>query len=165
MENQKQYKVISAEDKVTAQGKAYKVMSLGEAGTTERHDRVSIWGDSPVYSKVIVDEYITGEVVTNEKGYKNFRVPQAPRQGGGGSGMIAKAQERKSEGIEKAQDRKETGIKLSACNRDATLILTSLIQGGREGDWKANWIEIRQWLFDNYEMKEGEDIVLEALPF
>jgi hypothetical protein len=146
------YKVLNIEEKTAQSGAKYKMLSLGEKGTTNKIDGVSFWGKDEVKK----DDVLEGTIEKNDKGYNTFKTPF--KQGGGGAGIataMVKVQEKKVQDIKDSQTRKDESIKLSSVNRDATLILTSQMNSHEfdNTEWKQQWLGIREWLLNNWEMK------------
>ncbi len=82
-----------------------------------------------------------------------------PSYGGIGGAMASK-----EKSIEKAQNRKEDSIQVAGTARDATLITVALMSRApasltpAELDiaWKKRWLDVRQWLWNNYDIKLPE---------
>ena len=55
----------------------------------------------------------------------------------------------KAGGINKFQDRKEYGMRLSAANRDATILITTFFPELKDPDLiKKTWLKWREWLYN-----------------
>ena len=72
--------------------------------------------------------------------------------------------EKKAMNIERSQDRKEDGIKISATARDATLIMVALMTK-EDFDYQEKWLEVREWLWNNWEYTESPLDNPENIPF
>lgn len=135
--------------------KNYKKCTLETPEGTELKD-VTFWDwkMKDMWDRVSPNMSIEGSVEIDPKWGAGFE-PQfntyskAPRYGK--TQAVTAAMERKEQSIEKFQGSKELGIKVSSTARDATLILTALMGNGKTAEWKKPWLEIRKWLWDNFE--------------
>lgn len=101
------FKIDWLEVKTTSTGKNVKKCVLLDESGTKIND-VSVWGDFPNWADLRPGSEISGEIKTNNKGYKSL-YPEKATTSRPPSGIKA-AQERKAEFIEKAQDRKNDSI-------------------------------------------------------
>lgn len=144
------YKLGKIEFKTTGTGKKYATCNMQDT-TGEIYDRVSIWEDNPNFPNLVEGGEVTGEVKTNENGYKSLYTARAstsssPR--GNMSGMMKE----KQEGIAVAQERKSDSILISATARDASMILVELMKkdDAIRANWEQEWLNIRHWLVKNF---------------
>lgn len=153
------YKITAVEEK----NKDWKMISgSGVDGTTLTNasvNRTSQKGEVfPNFDGITVGAEVEGEPWSNQSGKQYLFAPREKKAGGARRGVdplaIAKAQEHKAENIRAAQDNKQEGIKVSSTARDATLILNTIfatLEPRDQIDWKDKWLEIRQWLWDNFD--------------
>lgn len=69
---------------------------------------------------------------------------------------VAAAQERKASSIQHAQDNKDYSIKVSSTARDATIITAELMRRDDTLDFKRTWQEVRQWLWENWDVDKQD---------
>ena len=118
------YKISNITPKTGQKGPYVQCTLTNEAG--EVFDKINLFN-----GEATDKTEIEGDLVQNGQ-YWNFKAKVVhtnnipPR----GQGMIAKAQERKQEGIEASQDRKEAGIANSGSISNATSLVVAMINAG-----------------------------------
>lgn len=115
----------------------------------------------PRFDEIADGASIEGNLWKSDAGKNYLFAPKEFKKSGGGNTVaIALAQERKVENITKAQDRTSHSVKVSGTARDATMILTTLIQAGKieASDWKNQWTIIRNQLLNMYEVETTEGV-------
>lgn len=123
-------KIDWIEFKETATGKKKADVTLiDENGKTTD---VTIWGDFPGYSDLIVGQSIEGEIkaASDPKFKPSFNAPRSPKTASTGAFkamQIEKAQDRKESSIGRFQASKEESIKMAGAQRDAVLMVSTLI--------------------------------------
>lgn len=130
-------KVEWVENKTTSTGKPMKALSV----TDEKGEKfnINIFSDFPDYANIIPGAVIRGELKKNDKGYLNIYSETQNKTRGGAPGAFKQAQiektmEKKEASIEKFQTSKEEAIKLMAAQRDAVLIVNTLLQNHSSWD-------------------------------
>lgn len=98
------------------------------------------------FDSVMMGGTLEGEIVTNDKGYKNFKTAKAVAGANFKTAQIEKTMERKEQSIGKFQDNKELSIKISSTMRDAVLL--AIAEGKPDITTIQKW---REWLWNNFE--------------
>lgn len=138
----------------TTNGKDWKITTMtlkDEMGTM--HDNVS------TFDPVMTGGSLEGEIITNEKGYKNFKnhIQRPSNPMFNKTAQMEKVMDRKEESITKFADRKEEAIAMAGAQRDAVLIVTSKIlyaQPIADDTVKLEILKWRNWLLSD-EFKKG----------
>lgn len=152
---EKEYKIEWLEKKTTSTGKAYYsvTLSYGENGETQS---ASIWSDFPNFANLMPGQAVTGELKKNDKGYWNLYPPRTAKTTSSGAykqKMMEDTMKRKEDSIERFQDSKEESIKLASAQRDAVLIVTTMMNTDRllaeQIDIKAEIINWRNWFLSD----------------
>lgn len=148
-------KVQWCENKTAKTGKPYKKLSV-EDEKGAKFD-VNIFSNFPDFANIAPGSVIFGKL-TQEGQYWNISVDgEKPRSGAGSSfkqAQIEKVMEVKNENIGKVMDRKEESIKLAGAQRDAVLIVTTLMDNAHqylEEDIEKLIIKWRNWFLNDKE--------------
>lgn len=149
------YKVEWCESAVSAKtNKSYKKLALlGEKG--DKHN-VNIFSDFPDYANIGPGSVVLGTLEKNGQ-YENIRYASEKPRGGASGGFkqaqIKEVMAQKEESIGKFQDKKEESIRLMAAQRDAVLIVTTMMsqypEGTTESDVKTDIIKWRNWFLND----------------
>ena len=115
---------------------------------------VGIWEDFPDFEKITFGSKVVGTIY--EKGqYKTLYPPKAPKEGGNPAyrtKLMNDAMERKEKSIGQFQASKEESIKLAGCQRDAVLIVTTMMQTNKpvwgEAEIKDQIAQWMNWLLN-----------------
>lgn len=151
----KTYEVSWSEKKTTTTGKPVISATLkDETGAT--FDKVSIWGDFPNFANIMTGHRVTGNLYTNDKGYKTLYPPKPEQnRASGGQNFGAKMMEKKAEYIEKAQERKSESIAyFNAVNSAIGMAGLYVKQLGMEPprtEMKEFVIKWRDWFLSEWE--------------
>lgn len=142
------YKITALEEKTTAQGKAYKRMTI-QSPEGEETEKVSMWSDFPEFSSFVEGSEVDGDI--SVKGdFKNLYPIKKQGAGGGMSknmdrivekkaGLIAEFQDKKAHNIEEAQKRTAwMWAKYSACDLIAQKYFGSLLDEDEKTLQKIN---------------------------
>ena len=155
------YLIKNREIKKSSTGKEYKRAIL----ETDNNEliQVSVWPDYSQFEKVETGNFVEG--IIEVKGiYKNLKDENAPKQTFKGKG-IAQAMERKESFITKTTESRNDSIRMSSACRDATLMLTTLIEFHyskmSEEEIKAKWESWRKFFYERL----GDDPTTFSEPF
>lgn len=143
------YTVKWSELKTGRSGNKYTEMQL-EDSEGNITDKVT------TFDPVMTGGTIEGAIVKNDKGYLNFKKLEAPdfiKKGNPNykTQQIEKAMDKKNESISHFQDKKEESIALAGAQRDAVLIVTTMMTQYPKGtipdieDIQNDIIEWRNW--------------------
>ena len=139
-------KVISIEQKEDKNGNAMKVVTFEGA---DKVVYVNSKYDSDNYDKVVEGAEFELEVDGNF-----LKIAGGKKVGGSKSGMMTKVMAEKREGIAHAMDKKEEAIKTASCNRMATDMVVSLIQGRykdhSDNELKGEWERWRAHFYSGW---------------
>lgn len=133
---EKTYIVEWAERKTTSTGKEKLDCSLLDCSLKDElgvaTQNVTIWGDFPNFNEIMPGSKVTGTLTPakDPKYGPTLYAPKPQKQGGVyKSQVIEKAMDKKEASIAKFQDQKEESIRLMSAQRDAVLIVTTLLAG------------------------------------
>lgn len=156
--------ITNIEMKTTSTGKPYKSATMD--GEVFGKDKFNVFSFHTRYDDVVVGRSFAPEEFEQDGQYIKLSDPdKGVKKGLGGratfnAGVII---EQKNSNIRAAQDRKDESIKISSTARDATLILSVLLPSMNRDEvfnhdsWKQKWLEIRQWLLDNFDKEPTQE--------
>ena len=158
--------ITKVNSKTAANGNQYKQVFIDTK--IQDKDMFNIFNDHTLYDSMSEGSTVDETLLYINNGYLNLSDPdrgvrRAPNAGK--TRQIAEAQKSKAEYVQQAQENKEESIKISSTARDATLILTALINSGdmESSQWQENWKGIRKWLVENWDTPKTQ--VDEFSPF
>lgn len=132
------FKVQWVENKTTKTNKPYKKLSI-EDPAGKKFD-VNIFSDFPDFANIIPGSVIRGKLEQNGQYWNIISETQSKPRGGASGGFkqaqIEKVMEKKSESIAHFQDKKEESIALAGAQRDAVLIVTTMLAKS-DSEWKT----------------------------
>ncbi len=158
------YKIDWLEVKKTSTGKNLKRARLIDESGVEIED-VSIWDNFPNWADLRPGGEVTGEVKSNDKGYKSLYEIKEKR---GAPAGIKAAQERKAEMIEKAQGRKNDSIAYFNSLNSAISFVSNFkneMSVSHAGDAYDLIIQYRDKFLEEWKAYEAQDITDKRKPF
>lgn len=163
-----QYTITKVESKnndwklVWGQGLDGSILNGASINRTDRKTNAPF----PNFDGIVENSTVEGNVWANPEG-KQYLFPPKPRtepKTTRKSFDATAAVAMKQEGIKASQDRKDESIKISSTARDATAIMVALMQK-EDFDYQEKWLEIREWLWNNWEYLGDEPLQPDQIPF
>lgn len=160
------YEILKFDIKQSAKGTTYAIAMLKG---NEVYENVTVFGSHPGFIDLKVGAFIECELEANDyngkKGWKAKALVSAPKWAGAKTNKTAeinKAMDKKVESIKEAQENRAEGVKVASTFRDATLITVELartadiVPEDKEDYLKAKWQEIRNWLWQNWDVDSSQ---------